>query len=551
MKSIRRFNKILKGRRYYLFGFGLLFISLFAFVGILIRIISEPLSPSRSFAPVFALTSDMPINQEYVGQAQNEENIIWADSCVGYRMQIEGTGMGNEIETFNPQTFPILDPDAINWMTAQLSGRLKPNQEPPSSVVFTTTSPVITSQPSTRSVEGYTYLATHLEPASEITVEASEPSAQHSLRAIVLYEKHSVENQWWSSYGRTMNRYLYGDYGEDDTYTEILTIDSLEISTDILLTVAIIDNDNDTRPVVLEAEAGGVTQTITETGSTNGDLLNIINLTLPDVPAGTDQVEFTIKSPDGGDSIIVVGYNMSFLCQSLIPPRGSLSINDDEEVTNSSSVTLTIALANTQNIADVCISNENIDQLNCGVPIQGQIDMPWTLSSGNGLKTVYVYLTSVKGVLSVISDTIYLDMPTSPVFLPSITNNYTTLVNPCDHEPNDGFSSAIGPLTPGQVICEEFDNKKHDLYYIDLQSPGRIKVTLTFTGDNPIPENTLSIYDSDKSRIDWEDRNSKRPSLITISRRLKKTGVYYFGVYSEKVDPAVDHSYKLTWDIVP
>ncbi len=101
----------------------------------------------------------------------------------------------------------------------------------------------------------------------------------------------------WTSVAKTTNNFVWRGSG-NITRTEVLTFPPLAEATDLFITAVVIDNDDDERPLVLEAAAGDVTARVIETGPTDGASLNLANLTLPQVPAGTDQASVTLRSPD-------------------------------------------------------------------------------------------------------------------------------------------------------------------------------------------------------------------------------------------------------------
>jgi hypothetical protein len=114
--------------------------------------------------------------------------------------------------------------------------------------------------------------------------------------------------------GRTTNVYLAPE-GNLQSHTERLTFPPLAQRTDLLVTAVVIDNEADSHPLLLEASAGEVTVSVTESGPTHGKGLNIVNLTLSQVPVGTSQVQITLHSLEGrGESLVLVGVNVSFWC---------------------------------------------------------------------------------------------------------------------------------------------------------------------------------------------------------------------------------------------
>jgi hypothetical protein len=79
--------------------------------------------------------------------------------------------------------------------------------------------------------------------------------------------------------------------------------------------VALVENDNDTRPVQLTVSAVGATsQTVSPNGPTNGDNLNIVTFSLT-IPAGTDEIVLDLVSPSpNGDSVAMIGVVAHYAC---------------------------------------------------------------------------------------------------------------------------------------------------------------------------------------------------------------------------------------------
>jgi len=78
--------------------------------------------------------------------------------------------------------------------------------------------------------------------------------------------------------------------------------------------VALVDNDADTRSISVRADAGPAWDSGVSFGPTNGNLLNLITLTLEDVPAETSEVTLTLESSAAGDSAAIVGAAVSYAC---------------------------------------------------------------------------------------------------------------------------------------------------------------------------------------------------------------------------------------------
>ncbi|MEW5956201.1 MAG: choice-of-anchor Q domain-containing protein [Chloroflexota bacterium] len=268
-----------------------------------------------------AVDSEASNNEAKVSVTVMPEETEWRDFCVPQRMEITGIGMGDRYGSINPQTLSLADPTSVNWLLAQMAGRYAFSAPTPEQATFTTNAPqsLTLNQPSRNDPHGYTFEA-HLQPSSQITVEVSTPGDSYKTpRGLILYGKRATGNAW-TSVGKTTNNFVWE--GAEDMYTEIITFPPLADVTDLSITAVIIDNDDDTRLLVLEAAAGGVTGSVSEPGPTDGPGLNIVNLMLPQVLTGTSRAMVTLRSPsDNGDSLVLVGLNVSFPCAE---PAGAM-----------------------------------------------------------------------------------------------------------------------------------------------------------------------------------------------------------------------------------
>ncbi len=305
--------------------------------------------------------SDVDDNESAVSVTVVPQEFAWRDVCVLQRMEITGIGMGDRYYTINPQTTTLADPDEVNWLLAQVAGRYAFDAPTPDQVTITTDAPqsLTLNRPTHDSPHhGYTF-ETSLQPTAQITASVTNPGDGYKTpRGLILYGKRAMTNTW-TSVGKTIDEFVYRRWIE--AHTEVLTFPPLEEATDLLVTAVVIDNDDDTRPMVLEATAGGVTESVTETGPTDGDGLNVVNLTLSQVPAGTDQVSITLRSPpDNGDSLVWVGLNVGFPCAG--PAEADLSV-DPSPATVPLGATSLLTITVTPGRAEVS-----------GVQIHGRVD---------------------------------------------------------------------------------------------------------------------------------------------------------------------------------
>jgi uncharacterized repeat protein (TIGR01451 family) len=235
----------------------------------------------------------------------------WSESCVNRRIVITGTGMGDSHHTLSPITLSPGNSTGIQWMVAQMSGRPDGSESVPDSVTFATNAQtLILTEPYTITTASYVF-QTDLSPSEQITVSVNNPGDYKTARGLVLYRMQNMAGRW-SSVGTTPNAYVYRS-----SYTHMLTLPHpLEQPTNLDVTAVVIDNNDDERPLVLTAVAGHrITTSGAITGPTEGPLLNIVRLTLSQVPSGTQQISVTLQSPlENGDSLVLVGLDVSYPC---------------------------------------------------------------------------------------------------------------------------------------------------------------------------------------------------------------------------------------------
>ncbi len=95
----------------------------------------------------------------------------------------------------------------------------------------------------------------------------------------------------------------------------------------------------------------------------------------------------------GGIDISGLTYTIT---QNGITPVAGISINNQETYTKSISVQLAISAGDASNVLKMCVSNT----LSCSRWITYSTSLAWKLTSGNGLKNVYVWFLTASGLLS-------------------------------------------------------------------------------------------------------------------------------------------------------
>jgi len=99
-------------------------------------------------------------------------------------------------------------------------------------------------------------------------------------------------------------------------------------------------------------------------------------------------------------------YAIGCALPTALSPTGSITINSGDASTNSTSVTLTLSCSDSTGCSQMCISNTSA----CSSWESYSATKPWTLTSGNGTKTVYAWFKNNlgNGNISPYSDSINL-----------------------------------------------------------------------------------------------------------------------------------------------
>ncbi|HVR62907.1 MAG TPA: LamG-like jellyroll fold domain-containing protein [Polyangia bacterium] len=130
------------------------------------------------------------------------------------------------------------------------------------------------------------------------------------------------------------------------------------------------------------------------------------------------------------------------------PPAGSIVINSSE-ATNSTAVTLTLSATDSSGVTQMRLSNDGVT---FGAPVAYATNAAWTLTSGDGPKTVYVQFKDTAGNWSgSFSDTIMLDTvppELSAVTATSLTASSATITwvtsQPATSTVNEGTTTSYG-----------------------------------------------------------------------------------------------------------
>jgi hypothetical protein len=238
----------------------------------------------------------------------------------------------------NPQSIYV--PQNALWSTLQLGG-VAFNKQVPNSARFTFADGDINllNEPSrlinsdtlpgvSPLVNAYTFETTGLP--GQATATADDPD--NTTQALVQYTAIPTETVY-STVGATALQFAWGGHGGNGAMgPAVLNLPlpaTLQVTTTIQVQVAVMDKEfqteRDQRIAIVRAEAGNI---ITETVLRNPDVdqLNLVTLTLRDVPPATSNVtvklispevprgESSLNNPEAGDSVYLLGASASHPC---------------------------------------------------------------------------------------------------------------------------------------------------------------------------------------------------------------------------------------------
>ncbi len=134
-----------------------------------------------------------------------------------------------------------------------------------------------------------------------------------------------------------------------------------------------------------------------------------------------------------------------------VNPSGSIAINNGASTTASANVTLNVTSSDaTSGVATTAASNDNISF----TPVSGSAPA-WTLTAGDGLKTVWYRVTDVAGRSTTVSDTITLNTDTTapnPPSVPDLDAASDSGISSTDDITNDTTPTFTGTAEAGSTV---------------------------------------------------------------------------------------------------
>ncbi len=252
---------------------------------------------------------------------------------------------------------------------------------------------------------------------------------------------------------------------------------------------------------------------------------------------GRYQIVQTVAGPAGTSTA-----NTNILTD-LMSPSGAILINNDDSYTRSASVMLTISVTdNSGVISAMRFSNTNNANWSSWMPYS--TSLAWTLSAGDGLKSVYGQFTDPSSNLFNVSDSITLDSRPAP--LAFVTNYFVGESTPMlqvavqlsdsthfkvsvDYSTSDGTATAGSDYGSAHGTLVFFPGETAHTFrlYITNDTLVELNETILVTLSNPVNATvggpaTVTIMDDDPPTVSFSTSNftveeNAGPAMITVS----------------------------------
>lgn len=180
----------------------------------------------------------------------------------------------------------------------------------------------------------------------------------------------------------------------------------------------------------------------------------------------------------------------------LTPPTGSMTINSDSAFTNSTAVTLNLSATDISGVAEMQFSNDNI---NWTAPEVYAATKLWTLTPGDGEKTVYVKFKDTVGNWSgAFSDSILLDTLAPPVDIDAVTTPTNIASQTVSGTMESGAAVSVSVDTTATVGVVSYPTATIWSCMITglVEGTNNIAVTATDAANNTTTATTGITYDS-------------------------------------------------------
>lgn len=194
------------------------------------------------------------------------------------------------------------------------------------------------TSPTSNSPYGYIYEVNLGTPtaigrnAIDISIEGEIPDGtdigMFKPQGVIAFDTYVTDEPYFNSI-RLLDRYIGPAMSADnaeylnlhhEAAVESFRFPMLNAPTDIKVSAAYIDNQNENKSITVTASGGGKTDFQTDYVPNKGGGLTIVEMILEDVPRGTSTLDVKIESPeDTGDAALLTGVVVSYPCHVATP----------------------------------------------------------------------------------------------------------------------------------------------------------------------------------------------------------------------------------------
>lgn len=255
------------------------------------------------------------------------------------RFILSGQGIGNRNHAQNPATLSLPSHIEATHLSAQLIGQLRPDLTTavaPSLVTYQSSMESISLAEPTQTVPYAYAFETDLIPVSSFTTSWQDFSGGYqTARGIVTLSSYPTEGTFINLSNMNIG-FVYHRIGQSSV-TSVLNFAPTTAVTTIFVQAAVVGHHDDANELVVNAQAGTVADSVTLSHLSGQDQLEIVNIVLTNVPAGTSSVKVTLISPNTkGDSGILGGVVATVQCspdfdQDGVPDLDEGELNTDND----------------------------------------------------------------------------------------------------------------------------------------------------------------------------------------------------------------------------
>ncbi len=249
----------------------------------------------------------------------------WETYCTHRRLVVTGVGMDDQLSA----TLDLPDPGTIDELRVQVTLKARADTEDAARnaahIVLSANgrdyfvqAPTSVSQFSRGSTDWNLAYEIEVPPGSVVSATIHPVgSGKIGAESLVAYAWRRTPERW-STVGETVNHSIHY-HGDRSFITLPLKLSPSQVDRDVVVRAVVADNNPDDRALYLRATAGEVETELSFASPNRGNNLDIREVILRDVAAGTEELYATLESPQGGDSAILRGVWAEIRCTEAVP----------------------------------------------------------------------------------------------------------------------------------------------------------------------------------------------------------------------------------------